>query len=414
MRYSKLFTKTAKEIPADETAVNAQLLIRGGFIHKVMAGVYEYLPLGLRVLNKIVSIIRDEMNAIGGQELSLTALQNPEVWKITGRWDDKALDVWFKTQLKSGGELGLASTHEDPLTEMMKHHISSYKDLPRFVYQFQVKFRNELRAKSGILRGREFLMKDLYSFTRSQKELDEFYENVKKSYINIFGKMGLADYLYYTFASGGAFSNFSHEFQIIHSVGEDTIYVDEKNKFAINKEVYNEEVLKELGVKENALVEKRGIEVGNIFKLGTRFSEPLGLTFVDENGDKKPVIMGSYGIGPGRVMGTIVEIFNDKKGIVWPESVAPFSVYLIDLTDGKRGAALYADLENAGVEILYDDRQGKTPGEKFADADLLGIPYRVLISEKTSARVEVKKRNANETRLMAPAEFLNRLADANL
>jgi len=417
MRYSELFTKTTKEIPAGEEAINAQLLTRAGFIHKTIAGAYQYLPLGLRVIKKIEEIIREEINLIGGIELSLTALQNPEVWKTTDRWDDEVLDVWFKTRLKSGGELGLATTHEDPLTELMTHHISSYKDLPQFVYQFQVKFRNELRAKSGILRGREFLMKDLYSFTQSKKDLDDFHLKVSNAYMKIFSRVGLADHLYYTFASGGAFSKFSHEFQVVHPVGEDTIYIDEKRKFstsgslklAINKEVYTDEVLKDLGAKKSDFVEKRGIEVGNIFKLGTRFSEPLGLTFIDESGDKKPVVMGSYGIGLGRLVGTVVEVFHDDNGMIWPEAIAPFKVHLINLADNSQGEKTYENLTEAGIEVLFDDRENKTAGEKFADADLIGIPYRVVISEKTAGKIELKKRNSNDTKLMSAQELRKEL-----
>ena len=398
MIQTKLFTKTRREAPKDEVSKNAELLIRAGYIHKELAGVYSYLPLGLRVLNKIVSVIREEMNAIGGQEMHMTALQNKEVWEASNRWDDKIVDNWFKSRLKSGTELGLAFTHEEPLTAIMREHISSFRDLPIAVYQFQTKFRNEQRAKSGIMRGKEFLMKDLYSFCKDAKEQETFYEKAKEAYRRIFDRLGIGGDTYVTFASGGSFSKYSHEFQTICEAGEDIIYVDEKKKFAINKEVLNDEVLSDLKVKRSDLVEKKAIEVGNIFNLGTRFSEALGLTYKDEDGKPKPVVMGSYGIGPGRVMGTIVEIRSDDAGIVWPEAVAPFAVHLVALFDADGKVAkvadrLYERLTEKGVEVLYDDRE-ISAGEKFSDADLMGIPRRYIVSAKTivSDSVEVKDR----------------------
>lgn len=413
MRQSTLFTKTRREAPTDEVAKNAQLLIRAGYVHKEVAGVYAYLPLGYIVLNKIVQIVREEMNAIGGVELSLTALQNPEVWKTTNRWDDAVVDNWFKTKLKNGNDLGLGFTHEEPLTNLMRDHISSYRDLPRYVYQFQTKFRNEQRAKSGIMRGREFLMKDLYSFSKTKEEHDSFYEKAKQAYVNVFNRVGLGDKTYVTFASGGSFSKFSHEFQTITDAGEDIIYVDEKKKIAINKEVFIDEVLKDLGVKREELVEKKAVEVGNIFSLGTRFSEPLKLTYKDEAGKDIPVVMGSYGIGPGRLMGTIVEVMSDSKGIVWPKAVAPFAVHVLPLQVDdaevmKEAEALYEQLQKKGVEVLIDDRAGR-PGEKFADADLIGIPVQVVISKKTllEKQIEIRGRGNNSVELVSLGEALS-------
>lgn len=403
MRQSELFTKTIKEAPKEEASLNAKLLIRGGFVHKEMAGVYVFLPLGLRVLNKIIGIIREEMNALGGQELFLSSLQDPAVWRKSGRWDDKVVDIWFKTKLKNETEIGLANTHEEALTFLMREFISSYRDLPRYVYQFQTKFRNELRAKSGIMRVREFIMKDLYSFSRTEKEFREFYEKCADSYMKIFTRAGIGEYTYRTFASGGSFSKFSDEFQTVSATGEDTVYVDRKKKIAVNKEIYNEEVLKELGMKKDGLVEEKAIEVGNIFPLGTKYSQALGLNYKDEDGSIKPVIMGSYGIGPGRLMGAIVEIFNDEKGIIWPKSVSPFQLHLISLRGGQEAAEkLYNDFLKENVEVLYDDRQDKSAGEKFADADLIGIPSRIVISERTLAQdsVEIKKRSEKEEKLV--------------
>src|SRR3989338_5248245 len=351
MKQSELFTKTRKSISQDEQSVNAQLLERGGFVYKNLAGVYSYLPLGYRVLQKIIGIIREEMNAIGGQEVLLGSLQDPEIWKKTKRWEAKDMDIWFRTELACGATLGLANTHEEPLTEIMSHYASSYKDLPVFVYQFQTKFRNELRAKSGLLRVREFIMKDLYSFSRTQEEMDEFYEKCASAYLKIFERVGIGGKTFRTFSSGGAFSKFSDEFQTESAAGEDTIYLDRKKRIAVNKEVYKDDVLGELGLEKDFLEEIKGIEVGNIFKLGTKYSEPLGLFFTDEAGNKKPVIMGSYGIGPGRVMGAVVELCNDDKGIVWPAAIAPFQVHLLSFSKVK-GNAVKKEAEKIHDSLL--------------------------------------------------------------
>ncbi|MFA6314879.1 MAG: aminoacyl--tRNA ligase-related protein [Candidatus Paceibacterota bacterium] len=398
MKQTELFTKTRREAPSDEVAKNAQLLIRAGFIHKEMAGVYSYLPLGLRTLNKIIGIIREEMNAIGGQEVHLSALQDKKSWDASGRWDDSVIDIWFKTKLRNGSEVGLSFTHEEPLTALMRDHISSFRDLPRAVYQFQTKFRNEERAKSGILRGREFLMKDLYSFNVDEESHQKFYEKAKQAYIRIFDRVGLGNETYPTFASGGSFSKYSHEFQTLTGAGEDTIFVDEKKKIAVNKEVMNDQVLADLGISREDLVEKKAVEVGNIFSLGTKFSEPLHLTYKDASGVVVPVVMGSYGIGPGRVMGTIAEIKADERGLVWPESVAPFAIHLVALfgdNEEVRNTAnkLYESLIAKGKDVLYDDRE-TSAGDKFGDSDLIGIPTRYVISAKTlkNAEIEVKDR----------------------
>lgn len=401
MRQTQLFTKTRKEAPKDEVSRNANLLIRAGYIHKELAGAYAYLPLGLRVLKRIENIIRDEMNALGGQELSMTALQEKEIWEKSGRWDDEVLDVWFKTKLKSGSEVGLATTHEEPLTALLKEYVSSYRDLPFSVYQFQTKFRNELRAKSGVMRGREFLMKDLYSFSRTQEEHDEFYEKVKNAYLSIFKKVGLGDYTYLTFASGGSFSKFSHEFQTLTEAGEDTIYLSREKSLAVNKEVFNDEVLSDLDVDRDEVEEVKAVEVGNIFTLGTRFSDAFELTYADESGEKKPVIMGSYGIGLGRVMGTVAEVLSDEKGIVWPREIAPFQTHLLLLSADEKtkelAEELYKTLISRGIEVLYDDRDLRA-GEKFADADLIGIPTRIVVGDKTaeSGMYEIKDRKTGE------------------
>ena len=417
MRQSQLFTRTRKSAPKDEVAKNAQLLIRGGFIHKEMAGGYSYLPLGLRVQNNIMRVIREEMNAIGGQEIVLSALQSPAPWKKSDRWRDDAIDVWFKTALKGGGELGLATTHEEPLTALMAEYISSYKDLPRYVYQFQTKFRNELRPKSGVMRSREFIMKDLYSFSRNEQEFREFYEKCAGAYKKIFDRVGIGEKTFRTFASGGTFSRFSDEFQTICAAGEDTIYVNREKGIAVNKEVYSDEVLSELGIRKEELKEEKAIEVGNIFPLGTRFSDALGLRFKDDTGASVPVVMGSYGIGPGRVMGAIVEVLSDEKGIVWPKEVAPFQAHLVAISGGNKDVIAEADnlhnlLTEHGIETLYDDRDVRA-GEKFADSDLIGIPTRLVISEKTIAEggVEVVSRKTGGTTRVSESAIIEHLIE---
>ncbi|MBU6214682.1 prolyl-tRNA synthetase [Patescibacteria group bacterium] len=412
MRHSQLFTKTRRETPSDEVAKNAQLLMRAGYIHKEMAGVYSYLPLGLRTLNRIVQIIREEMDAIGGQELVMSALQDKELWSRTDRWDDAKVDIWFKTLFKSGGETGLGITHEEPLTRIMTEHISSYRDLPVYAYQFQNKFRNELRAKAGIMRGKEFLMKDLYSFSRNEVEHADFYTSAREAYRKVFRRLGIGDWTYLTFASGGIFSEFSEEFQTISNAGEDTIYIDEAKGIAVNKEVMSDDSLEKLGLHRSSLVERRAIEVGNIFNLGTRFSEKLGLTYADEQGVSRPVVMGCYGIGPSRLMGVLVETLADEKGIVWPAVVAPFRYHLVSLGHAgdevsKVADELYADLEKAGIATLYDDRDLRA-GEKFADSDLLGMPYRIVVGKDAAATglFEVVERATGAVAKRSRAEIL--------
>jgi prolyl-tRNA synthetase len=416
MRTSELFTKTSKTAPADEEALNARLLIQAGYIYKEMAGVYAFLPLGKRVLDNVMQIIREEMNAVGGVELSLTALQPKRVWEATGRWSDDVMDVWFKTEVSGGSEAGLAPTHEEPLTDIMKSFISSYKDLPAYPYQFQIKFRNEPRAKSGLLRGREFWMKDLYSFSRTVEEHEAFYDKMSEAYTKVFARLGLGDRTYKTFASGGSFSKYSHEFQTLSDVGEDTIYVHEAKGLAINQEVYTDEVLADLGVKKDELLEKKAVEVGNIFTLGYKFSDALDLCYTDETGRAQKVFMGSYGIGPSRLVGLLAELFADEKGLVWPENVAPFQVYLARLSDEAAVVAtaddLYHTLQEAGITVLYDDSD-KRPGEKFADADLIGLPHRVVVSAKTveAGQFEYKARTADSPEMLSKELLTNRLTE---
>jgi len=412
MRQSLLFTKTRREAPRDEVAKNATLLIRGGFIHKEMAGVYTWLPLGLRVLKRVNTIIREEMNKAGGQEMLMTGLQDPSVWKASHRWEGDDVDVWFKTKLKAGGETGLGFTHEEPLTRLMRDHIHSYKDLPVYPYQIQWKFRNEERAKSGVMRGREFLMKDMYSFCKDEKEHEVFYEESKEAYKNVYARLGLGDRTHVTFASGGSFSKYSHEFQTICETGEDTIYIDKEKNIAVNKEVFTDEVLADLGLRKDTMVEERAVEVGNIFSLGTRFSEALDLTFLDKEGKPRHPVMGSYGIGPSRLVGVLAELFSDEQGIIWPARVAPYRLHLIELSAGASKVKVFADelydsLSDFDVEVLYDDRDVRA-GEKFADADLIGIPHRVVVSEETyiGKEVEVSTRGKTDKKRISREEFL--------
>lgn len=414
---SKLLPSTRKEAPKDEVSLNARLLIRAGFIDKLMAGVYTILPLGLRVINKIENIIRNEMESAGGQELLMPALQPKENWQKTGRWE--TLDSLFRfTSHYSKIDFALGPTHEEIISPLVKKFNLSYKDLPVFLFQFQTKFRDEKRAKSGILRSREFLMKDLYSFHADEKNADDYYERMKEHYENIFNRCGIGEKTYLTFALGGSFSKYSHEYQTVTDAGEDIIYVCDKCRVAINKEIAKEKpICPQCGNKD--LKENKSIEVGNIFSLKTKFSEPFDLKFTDKNGQEKFILIGCYGIGLGRLMGAIVETSNDKNGIIWPEAVAPYKAHLIDL--GNKGSEpsllavnLYGKMIKAGIEVLFDDRNNLRAGEKFADADLLGIPYRVIVSEKTTKRdsAEIKKRDSITSEILPISDIIKQIINS--
>lgn len=414
MRLTHLFTKTSKTAPADEVAKNAQLLIRAGYIHKEMAGVYAYLPLGLKVVEKIKQIVREEMEATNSTELIMTSLQRKELWEATGRWDDKVVDVWFKSELKNGTPVGFGWSHEEPITNMMRNYISSYRDLPTSVFQFQTKLRNELRAKSGIMRGREFVMKDMYTYSRSAEENQAIYDGVKIAYERVFDRLGIGDITYETSASGGAFTKYSHEYQTISDAGEDIIYVDRERNVAINEEVYNDQALAELGLEKGDLDKVKAAEVGNIFNIGTEKSEQLGLNFTDEDGIDKPVYLSSYGIGITRLMGVIAEIFSDDKGLVWPENIAPAKVYLVRIGGDeaiKHTDDLYKELIIKNIETIYDDRDVR-PGQKFADSELMGIPYRVTISDRLleNEQYEFTQRKTGETQLLTREQLLAKLS----
>ena len=408
MQQTKLFTKTIKEAPKDETSLNARLLMQAGFVDKLMAGVYTFLPLGLRVLNKIENIIREEMNAIDGQEILMPALQPKENWDKTDRWESMD-DILYKFKGANQRELTLGSTHEEIITPLMSKFVNSYKDLPFSAYQFQTKFRNEERAKSGLLRGREFRMKDLYSFHTDQDDLDQYYEKAQGAYARIFEKLGVGNITHLTYATGGAFSKYSHEYQTLADVGEDTIYLCEKCSIAVNKEIIDEQkVCPKCG--NTDLKEKKSIEVGNIFKLGEKFSKAFDLKYKDQDGKDKNVLMGCYGIGPSRIMGALVEIYHDDKGIIWPEEIAPFKVHLIDIKQNEKSDKIYDELSKAGIEVLYDDRD-ISAGVKFADADLIGIPYRIVVSKKTIEQdsVEVKGRDGSEVEMIKIEQLIDYL-----
>lgn len=442
MLYSQLFTKTNKDFPSDETSKNAQILIRAGFVSKTMAGVYAYLPLGLKVLEKIKEITRQEMNKIGGQELIMTSLQKRETWEITDRWSDEKVDVWFKSKLKNGSEVGFGWSHEEAIIEMMKNFVNSYKDLPANVYQFQTKLRNELRAKSGIMRGREFVMKDMYSCSLDSDQHEKFYNQTIEAYHRIFERLGLGDKTFLTFASGGAFTEFSHEFQTVCEAGEDLIYIDKTQKIAINEEVLSDELLKKLNVKKENLQKTKTAEVGNIFNFGIVKSEQTDFKFTNKEGKEQFVHLGSYGIGITRLMGVIAEIYSDEMGLKWPENVAPFKFHLItnlskdeetnqkilnlakDFYTQKKKLVLnksqkleiidptnikdltkftLSDLEtDPQNQIFWDDRQNMSIGQKLGDADLMGMPYQIIISKRSldNGGLEVKNRQTGESTII--------------
>lgn len=409
MRMTKLFTKTSKTAPSDEMARNARLLIRAGFVYKEMAGVYAYLPLGLKVLENIKQIVREEMDAIDSNEIIMTALQRKDVWETTGRWSDEVVDVWFKTKLKDETELGLGFSHEEPIVDMLKQYVQSYKDLPISLYQFQTKLRNELRAKSGIMRGREFLMKDMYSFHATKEDLEAYYQQAIEAYNRAYDRLGIGEDTYMTFASGGSFTKFSHEFQTICEAGEDIIYLHREKGIAINEEVIDE-AIDELGVNRDELEQVKTAEVGNIFNFGTQKTDEMGLYYTDAEGQRQSLHIGSYGIGVTRVMGVIAEKLSDDKGLVWPENIAPAKVYLVSI--GDQGATeadkLYGQLTDMGVEVIYDDRDER-PGKKFADAELMGIPYRLTVSDRLveAGQVELTERRRGDTKLLTASEALD-------
>ncbi|TXH62279.1 MAG: hypothetical protein E6Q84_01570 [Thiothrix sp.] len=414
MKYSKLFSKTLKTAPANADTVNHKLLVQAGYVRQVMAGVYTYTPLGLRVLNKISNIIREEMNEIGGQEVLMPLLHPSSIWKQTGGWDK--IDVLFKVKSRTGRDYALAQSNEETVTPLVKEWIHSERDLPLAVYHINAKFRDELRSKSGILRGREFLMKDMYSWHSTQEDFDRFYQIVKEAYFKIFKRMGLSAKA--TEASGGAFTEkVSYEFEVLSDAGEAHILHCESCNWCVNSDditTYKEGMECHKCGKAK-LQSAKAAELGNVFDLGTKYTKAFDISISNAQGEKIYPIMGCYGIGVSRTMGVLVETFHDERGIMWPEEVAPFKVHLISLAGkngevAKRADDIYAQLVKAGVEVLYDERDSMGAGAKLADADLLGIPYRVVVSEKTGEAVELKKRSESEARRVVVDELIRLLA----
>jgi prolyl-tRNA synthetase len=409
MRATKLFPKTIKEAPKDADSINHKLLVRAGFIDQLMAGSWTLLPLGFRVVNKIIDVIREEMNAIGGQEMLMPLLTPRSIWDETGRWD-KTRDIMYQFSDTGKKDFGLAFTHEEIMMDLLKKKIRTYRDLPVYLYHFSTKFRNEPRARSGILRGREFLMKDLYSAHTSEADLMEYYETVKRAYAKIFHRLGF-DFRVIE-ASGGVFTeNFTHEFQVLAEGGEDTIYYCDQCGWGQNKEIFTGK----LGdvcpkCKKGKIIQSKSIEVGNIFPQGKWYAEKMKATFVDEKGNKQPIWFGSYGIGPSRTLGAWVEVSHDDKGIIWNQAMTPFDAHLVALGDAKAGEDIYHQLEKAGIDVLWDERD-MTAGQKFADADLIGIPVRLVVSPKTGDKIEWKNRTAEKTELLSAEKVISRLKD---
>lgn len=396
MRQSQLFTKTKKEAPKDEVSKNAQLLIRGGFVHKEMAGVYSFLPLGRLVLEKIEAIVREEMDRAGGQEIRMATLHPSEPWKKTGAWD--AVDVVFKINSRTEKEYTIGQSEEEIVTPIAQEYLMSYKDLPLVVYQIGQKYRDELRAKSGIMRGREFTMKDMYSFHETQEDFDRFYEVMKAAYLRVYARCGLVAKA--TEASGGSFTTkLSYEFMVLTDAGEDDILYCDACAFCANVEISDQKEGDRCTRCDNGtLARAKASEVGNIFDLGQKYAKDFSFTYKDKDGENKHPIMGCFGIGITRLMGVAAEALSDEAGIVWPESIAPFRVHLLSLGADEKAAEIYAALVTAGIEVLYDDRDERA-GEKFADSDLFGIPYRVTIGKRSleSGTAEVKKRTEAES-----------------
>lgn len=408
MRQTALFPKTRKESPKDAESINHKLLVRGGFIDQLMSGSWTLLPLGLRVVTKVNQIIREEMNAIGGQEMLMPLLHPKELWSETGRWD-KADEIMYKLTDSRKKEYVLSFTHEEIVMDLLRKNITSYQDLPVAVYHFSTKFRNEPRARSGILRGREFMMKDLYSAHVSEEDMMDYYEKVKVAYVKIFTRLGFNFKV--VEAAGGVFTDkHTHEFQVLDANGEDTIFACDNCDYAVNKEIFEGKTGETCPkCKKGKIEELTGlVEVGNIFPLGTWYAERMRVYFTDKDGGKKPVWFASYGIGPTRVMGALVEVNHDEKGITWPKSVAPFDAHLVELPGAKNAKKIYDELIEKGIDVLWDDRD-VGPGEKFADADLIGNPVRLVVSSKSADKIEWKERTSEKSELLSLDEVLGRL-----
>jgi prolyl-tRNA synthetase len=406
MKYSQLFSQTSKNISEQEKSLNAQLLTRAGFVDQLMAGVYSYLPLGLITLRKIEGVVRKHMNELGSQEVLMPTLHPSSIWKTTGGWD--SIDVLFKINSRTGNEYALGQSEEEVVAPLVLSRAQSYRNLPLSVYQIGWKYRDELRAKSGIMRGREFLMKDMYSFHTSQEDFEAYYKKAKDVYIEVFKELGLEAKV--TEASGGNFTDkVSYEFEVLTDAGEDVIYYCDKCDFCVEDEIAEVKPSDSCPrCNKGTLSEAKAAEVGNVFDLGQKFSKAFDLAYTDNEGKRNHAIMGCYGIGVSRVMGVIAEKHHDDKGLVWPESVAPFKYHIVALPDEaniEAGAKIYNQL--GANNCLFDDRSEVSPGAKFADADLIGCPVQIVISRKTLEHdsVEVVSRSgAFETFMLPIAE----------
>jgi prolyl-tRNA synthetase len=407
MQLSHLLFQPVKNPPKDADTINHRLLVQAGYVRQLMAGVYSYTTLGLQVLRNIEKIVREEMNAVGGQEILMPALHPKLNWTTTGGWEN--IDVLFKLQSRTGKEYALGQSHEEIVTPLAKEFIHSYKDLPLALYQIQWKYRDELRAKSGILRGREFYMKDMYSFHSSQESFEEFYQVVKQAYLRVYKRLGLTAKV--TEASGGNFTDkISYEFMVLTDAGEDDIYYCDACDYCINQEIATVKEGDPCPKCGQPLKKARAAEVGNVFDLGQKFTKAFDLQFTDQNGEKHFPIMGCYGIGISRCMGVIVEKYNDEKGILWPESVAPVSVELLSLAGAEEFASqIYDKLQSAGIKVLWDDRN-LSAGNKFADADLLGIPERLIVSPRNGEKIEWQTRDKKESALLDLETLLEKYA----
>ena len=403
MRQSKLFAKTKKQSPKDAEAISHKLLVKGDFIDQLTTGVYSFLPLGWRVHQKIEQIIREEMNAIEGQEVFLPVLAPKKIWQETNRWETMDPPL-FKLKDRHQKELSLGPTHEEIITDLARRRVTSYKDLPFYLYQIQNKFRNEMRSSGGLLRVREFIMKDLYSFHASEDDLKKYYEKVKKAYLKIFQRCGLK-VVPIEAESGAIGGMLSHEFALIAESGEDKILACPKCDYGANLNKVGK--IKLCPKCKTELISSQGIESGHIFDLGTKYSQPMKACFIDKKGIKQSIVMGCYGIGLGRLMAATVEVHHDQKGIIWPTSVAPFQVHLIELNAEQEAEKIYKSLQKEQIEVLYDDRE-ESAGVKFADADLIGVPLRIVVSKKTLEKesVEFKKRNEEKIKLVKIKDIL--------
>jgi len=410
--------ETFKDVSKEQESLNAKLLIKAGFINPELAGVYTYTRLGYEVLKNIEDLTREHMSKWGG-EILMPSLQPVENWETTGRLESMSSLFEARGANETSRKLNssryvLGPTHEEIVTPLAKRYIKSYRDLPLALYQIQTKFRNEARPKSGLLRSREFRMKDLYSFHENEEDLLEFYELMKEEYMSLFEDLGLAEDTFITLADGGDFTKeFSHEFQTLIPQGEDTIFLDRENRIAYNKEIVNKENEERLGVKFDSLEQVSATEVGNIFPLNLKFSNPFSLTYTTKEGLVKPVYMGCYGLGTSRLMGVVAEKFADEKGLVWPEKIAPAKYHIVTISKEREGEVYKLSkelIELVGKDALWDRRTSVSTGEKLKDADLIGCPYRIIISSNSIKRggIEVKSRTSEKEEYMPVEQLIDK------